>query len=109
MWKLALLFVLSGALMIGLAIPMIQRKVAPNPVYGFRTPKTLSSPDIWYPANEYSGRVMVVAGGVTILGAVLLALLPGLTAEQYLLGCTAVMLTGLGWAVWKSFQFLGRL
>ncbi|MCS6775304.1 MAG: SdpI family protein [Chloroherpetonaceae bacterium] len=109
MWKLALLFVLSGALIIGLAIPMIQRKVAPNPVYGFRTPKTLSSPDIWYPANEYSGRLMAVAGGVTILGAILLALWPGLTAEQYLWGGTAVLLSSLGWAVWKSFQFLNRL
>jgi uncharacterized membrane protein len=44
-----------------LGVPLILRKVPPNALYGFRTPRTLSSPDIWYPANAFSGAAMLVA------------------------------------------------
>lgn len=37
------------------SVPTILGKVGPNLAYGFRTPKTLSDPDIWYPANRASG------------------------------------------------------
>ena len=30
-------------------------------MFGFRTPKTLSSPEVWYPANRASGWFMVAA------------------------------------------------
>jgi len=52
----------SGLLIVLLAIPMILRKLRPNRIYGFRTRKTLSNPDIWYPANRAAGFAMVVAG-----------------------------------------------
>lgn len=51
-----------GILIIALAIPMILEKVKPNPIYGFRTKKTLSDEKIWYPANKYSGKAMILAG-----------------------------------------------
>ena len=38
-----------------LSVPMTLRRVPPNPIYGFRTRLTLSSPDIWYPANAFAG------------------------------------------------------
>lgn len=50
------------AIVILVSIPMILGKVPPNRLYGFRTPKTLSSPDIWYPANRASGWFMTAAG-----------------------------------------------
>jgi len=52
----------SGLLIVLLAIPMILRKLRPNRIYGFRTRKTLSSPDVWYPANRAAGFAMIVAG-----------------------------------------------
>jgi hypothetical protein len=49
------------AVVILLSLPMILGKVPPNRFYGFRTPKTLSSPDIWYRANRASGWYMIAA------------------------------------------------
>lgn len=52
---------LACVLIAALGVPLILRKVPPNALYGFRTPRTLSSPDIWYPANAFSGAAMLVA------------------------------------------------
>ena len=49
-----------------LSIPMILDRVPPNGAYGFRTPKTLSSPEIWYPANRAAGWFMLAAMVVAI-------------------------------------------
>jgi uncharacterized membrane protein len=54
-------------LIIGLATPMALGKVRPNQVYGFRTPKTMSSEAIWYQANRLAGINLVVAGAVALL------------------------------------------
>jgi hypothetical protein len=42
------------------------RRVPPNSFYGFRTPLTLSSPDVWYPANAFSGLTLLFAGLVSL-------------------------------------------
>lgn len=42
-------------LMVGLGVPLILGKVERNRWYGFRTPATLSSDEIWYPANRSMG------------------------------------------------------
>lgn len=52
---------IACVLITALSVPLILRKVPPNALYGFRTPRTLSSPDIWYPANAFSGAAMLVA------------------------------------------------
>ena len=51
-------------IMAAVALPMVLGKVPPNRIYGFRTPKTLSSPNIWYPANRIAGWLMIAAGGL---------------------------------------------
>jgi uncharacterized membrane protein len=53
-------------IMAALALPMALGKVPPNPIYGFRTPKTLSSADIWYPANRAGGWFMIAAGALAL-------------------------------------------
>jgi uncharacterized membrane protein len=53
--------------MIALAIPMIIGKVKPNVWYGFRTKKTLSDNKIWYPANKYAGKQMIIASLIIII------------------------------------------
>lgn len=109
MFLLMLLYVFSGLTLIAVAIPMVQRKVKPNGWYGFRTPKTLSRPDIWYNANEYSGRTLVVAGGVTVLAALVFALIPGMNKDLYVWLCLAGMILSLGWSLFTSFRYLSRL
>ena len=49
-----------------LAVPVVLGKVPPNPIYCFRTPKTLSSPGIWYAANRIAGWLLIGAAAVTI-------------------------------------------
>ena len=48
-------------LMILVSVPMVMRRLPPNAFYGFRTPKTLSSPQIWYEANRRAGVNLIVA------------------------------------------------
>jgi uncharacterized membrane protein len=43
------------------AIPLALRKVRPNVVYGYRTRATLGDEDVWYEANAYFGRRLIVA------------------------------------------------
>ena len=54
-------FGLPGVVMLS-SIPLALGIVPPNCFYGFRTPKTRSSPKIWYPANRFAGWSLLVAG-----------------------------------------------
>ena len=97
------------AMLVLLSIPMVLGKVPPNRLYGFRTPKTLSSPDVWYPANKVSGVLMIIAGALSmVVNAVFLAVADW--PEHMLLGWMCVSLIGpllLGLA--GSFIYLRRL
>jgi uncharacterized membrane protein len=53
---------LMGVLLIALSVPMMYDKIPPNSFYGFRTPRTLSDPNVWYPANRVAGRNLALAG-----------------------------------------------
>jgi uncharacterized membrane protein len=52
---------------IAVSVPLILRKIPPNLLYGFRTPKTLSNSRVWYEANAKGGKNLVVASVVTML------------------------------------------
>lgn len=54
-------------LMILVSVPMVMRRLPPNALYGFRTPKTLSNPQIWYEANRRAGVNLIVAAILTML------------------------------------------
>ena len=47
--------------MILVALPLAFRKVGPNVVYGFRTRATLMNEDVWYEANAFFGKRLIVA------------------------------------------------
>ena len=67
---LAPLFVAVGLLFIGLAIPLIRRRVKPNQMYGLRVPATFANEWVWYEANAASGRDLLY-GGLCQLAAAL--------------------------------------
>lgn len=100
------LFVGSGLLLIGLSIPMIRGRVKPNWIYGFRVPKTVNDPDVWYQANAYAGKWLLFTGVVTLAAALGLYLLPGLTVDSYALLCAAASLGALAVTVVMSFRYL---
>jgi uncharacterized membrane protein len=43
------------------SVPLALRLIPPNSVYGFRTRFTRSDPRVWYDANAFVGRLMVLA------------------------------------------------
>ena len=64
---------LSGLLAL-LAIPLILRRIPPNPLYGLRVPATYRDEQVWYDANAASGRDFAIFGAcMTLLTFVLSA------------------------------------
>jgi uncharacterized membrane protein len=93
-----------------LSIPMILGKVPPNGLYGFRTPKTFSSPEIWYPANRASGWFMLAAMAAAIcFNLALWWTYPEWPLERTVLWMTGGMMVPLAISILASFIYLGRL
>jgi uncharacterized membrane protein len=65
-------YLIAPLIIIALAIPMVLGIVPPNGIYGFRTPYTMSSDEVWYRANRVSGIALVVSGVIWIALVLLL-------------------------------------
>ena len=52
----------ASVLIMLVAVPLIFRLVPRNWFYGFRTPRTLASDAVWYPANQVCGVALLAAG-----------------------------------------------
>jgi uncharacterized membrane protein len=105
---LLLLFLLGGGSFIAMAIPLIERKVKPNGWYGFRTPWTMSDPDIWYPVNEFGGRRFLWVGVTEIVAAVILFFIPQLSIDAYCWGVLAAVLLALVVTGIQMIRYLRR-
>ncbi len=103
-------FLLSGVVEMAIAMPMIRGKIRRNALYGFRTPKTLASDAIWYPANAYAGRAMFAAGFVLAAGcALLLPFAAFLAKDTVVFVGLALTFVPMILVLVKSFQFIRRL
>lgn len=85
-----------------LCLPLLLQKVPPNLLYGFRTARTLSNPDIWYPANAFSAKAMLLA---MVLVVASVWALPASAPEWMPL---ALLLAGVGAVLGASFLHLRR-
>lgn len=47
-----------------LAVPLMLKLVPRNWLYGFRTPRTMASDEVWYPANQVCGVTLLIAGAI---------------------------------------------
>lgn len=106
---LLLLYVVFGLLLVALAVPLMLGKIPPNPWFGFRVPSTLGDETLWYKANRYVARWLLATGIVTVVAAVALYFVPGLTVDRYawlLLGAVAVVLVP---GIILSWRYLQRL
>lgn len=103
-----IMFIAVGSLFIGLAVPLIKRRIPPNHLYGFRTAATLASEEVWYAANEYSGRQLRLLG-VIILAAVPLLLLLQVEELLFTIIMTVLLVGGVAVTVIHSFIYLHRL
>lgn len=76
-------FIVAGLLLIGLSIPMLQRRIAPNPVYGLRIRATFADEWVWYEANARAAKHLFILGLVILILAIGLPLVPGLRADDH--------------------------
>lgn len=67
-----LIVTVAAALIAVLQLPLILRRVGPNALYGFRTPRTLADRETWFAANAFAGKAFVVAMLATIAAVWLL-------------------------------------
>jgi uncharacterized membrane protein len=109
MSSLILTYAAVGILLALVSLPLIGNKVRPNPIYGFRTRRTLSNPEIWYADNHYAGIQLFVAGICTALLAVLLALIPGVNLLSYSTISAFAIIIILTVAVIRSMIFANSL
>jgi hypothetical protein len=83
MFLLVGLFLFGALVVIALALPLMQRRVPPNGLYGLRVSATLSDEWVWYEANAASGRDLLKLGFAQLVAATLpLAFLPARTGSD---------------------------
>ena len=89
---------------------MVLAMVPPNRIYGFRTPRTVSSPRIWYAANRVSGWLLIVASGLTLcFNLVLWSLHPDWPEKRLLFWMANALAVSIFAGVIASFLYLRRL
>jgi len=97
-------------LLIAISLPMIYDKIPPNGFYGFRTPRTMSDPNVWYPANRVAGRNLALAGVIVATTAlVVFAMQKNLQPRTAALTLLIVSMAALIGAVVHSFIALRRI
>jgi uncharacterized membrane protein len=106
---LLLLFVGAGLLLAGISIPLIQRRIKPNWWYGFRTPRTVNNPAIWYDVNAYAGKRLLISGLITTVAALVLYFIPGMTIDGYVWGMTVFSMGPIIVGAAQSFRYLNQL
>lgn len=107
--NIMLMYVGFGLLLSVLAIPMILRKIKPNPFYGFRVPKAINNPEIWYEINAYSGYWFFATGLVSAVMAAVVYVLPGLDNASSSLIQAGVVFALLTIGIVMSFRRLSRM
>lgn len=114
MFLLMILFVGLGLFLSLLALPMIGRKLPPNPWYGVRVRATLEDPRLWYEVNAYAGKWLFWSGLITALAAIVLflcaawGLLPG-DKDAYTLLCLLISVSATSLGLIRSFAYLSGL
>jgi uncharacterized membrane protein len=101
--------VFVGILLAGLSVPLVLRRVKPNSLYGFRTPKTLSNQRIWYETNAFAGRLSLGLGVAFALMSIMLYFLLGANFVVYNVACASVLLVGFVVVAGLSFRYLRSL
>ena len=106
-----LLFVCTGLLLVGLSIPLLLRRVKPNRLYGFRTPKTLGDECIWYASNAYAAKWLLMSGAIHTVVSLILYFVPAYRANLVLYATTCGVIFGFVFAttIVLSFRYMRRL
>ncbi len=103
------MLLVSGPLLVLLALPLWGRRVPPNRFYGVRTRTTLSDEGIWYEVNARSGRDLAIAATLyTIASLVIGAAGSAWPAELRTLALAVALIVALGWVSVRCAQWIAR-
>lgn len=105
---IVVIFIGTGALFVGMSIPLIKRKIPPNELYGFRAPAAFANESVWYDINEYSARLMRSVG-VAILAAVPVLLILEVDETLFAMIMIGIILAGTIVMIVRSFIHLRKL
>jgi uncharacterized membrane protein len=86
------------------SVPLILGIVPPNNFYGFRTRRTLASPELWFRANRFAGVALFIAA---LTSAAVFLAMPEYASGRSLVGLL-ILITPLMAAVALSFAYLHR-
>lgn len=105
-----LLWLFAGIGLIVAGYPLMTRRVPPNYWYGFRVPKTLRDPYVWYEANHVAGRDLFLAG-IAVLFATMFTLLMAWLLPVWIPGHLAygVFMVAMLMVIVDSFWALSKL
>jgi len=103
---LLILYVAAGLIVAGFCVPLIFGWIGPNRWYGFRTPRTVADPKLWYPVNAVAGKRLAAAGITVVIGAIGFYFVPRWRMEHYALANLAVTVLAFGYAILQSARYL---
>lgn len=106
---LLILFAGTGLILVLIALPLIDRRIKPNPFYGFRVRRTLEDAELWYAVNAHSGQRLLIAGLVMITAAIGLYFVPNLSMVAYALSITGIMVLTLAIGFVQTSRYLNQL
>jgi len=99
-----------GLIEIIVAIPMLKEKIKPNIWYGFKTTKTLSDPEIWYKANKYAARELIISGILLLITSSILYIFKNMICFNFFSIISLIILTiSIILMTLRSFRYLKKL
>ncbi len=92
-----------------ISLPLMLRKIKPNPFYGFRIRLTLEDTEIWYSVNHFFAKQLFSIGIFQAIVSVAFYLIPGISVDMYALSCMIVFFVAFSRAMSQSFRYIKTL
>lgn len=106
LFKALITILVCDAVFAIIAIPLILRKVPRNVVYGFRIKATLENDFVWFEANAYFGRLLLIGSFVSALLIIFLYFFDIVSVQNFLNASIAVLVVPSLAAVILTLRFI---
>jgi hypothetical protein len=88
---------------------LVKQRIEPNRWCGFHVPQTMDDPKLWYPVNTFYGKRQLVAALSSVVTAIGLYFIPGISETAYTLACVLVYVVILGIGLVQSWRYMKKL
>ena len=105
------LYVSSSIFLVLISLPLIARKIKPNPLYGFRIQQTLDNPEVWYETNQYFAKRLFVVGILEVVAALGFYFIPNISLDVYALACLGIFVVSFSISLvqsWRHMQSINK-